>query len=226
MSFAIPKLEPECVHLEEAAVRIVERAPSLDIDQVRKTLCDAIAYGRLRVQSDDGLNDALTLTAFRARQRGFIRDTFADTWQMWLERGAEISWKAGLIFVPFGDDIVPIRLPRVLLADVFELFDKPEEKPTPEEAPTPAPIAAETAPASEMVPVQEMSPQETIEGIKGWFLDIYFPSFPPGEKPSEPDQVAAAAKEFPGVKGMRDIVRSIRPEKWSKPGPNPQKPRT
>jgi hypothetical protein len=53
MSFAIPKLEPDWVCLHEAAPRVVEREPSLDIGQVRQTLCDAIAYGRLHVQSDD-----------------------------------------------------------------------------------------------------------------------------------------------------------------------------
>jgi hypothetical protein len=147
MSFAIPKLEPDWVYLHEAAVRVVGREPSLDIDKVREALRDAIAFGRLRVQSDDDPNDALTWTACRATQRGFIGSPFAETWQMWLEGGAHINWETGRIFASIGDRIEPVRLPRVRLADVFDLFEVSEERPVPEEAPAEEVIASkETTP--------------------------------------------------------------------------------
>lgn len=215
MSFAIPKLEPEWVYLHEAAAHVMEREPSLDVGQVRKTLCDAIAFGRLRVQSDDDPNDALTWTAFGARQRGFIGSSFAETWRIWLDSGAAISWKAGRIFVSIGDnDIVPIRLPRVRLADVFDLFEVPEEKPAPEEAP-----------AEEVITSKETAPKRVKDvEFRRWYQKRY-DSWPEGQKaPNRDEDFAAALAVFSGLSRSRfRIARNEIAKKWTVGGRHPTK---
>ena len=214
MSFAIPKLEPEWVYLQEAAARVVEREPSLDVGQVRKTLCDAITYGRLRVQSDDDPNDALTWTAFRARQRGFIGSSFAETWRMWLERGAEISWEAGIIAVSFGDHAVPIRLPRVRLADVLDLFEVPEEKPASEEA--------EEVPAQSPTTKKLKVPEASLEA---WYKDRVEKWPLEKNPPSEDDDWDAAIAHFTEFNVIRDQIRGVRtnlaPQAWRAHGRRP-----
>jgi hypothetical protein len=237
MPFAVPKLEPEWVHLQEAAARVVEREPSLDIDQVREALRDAIAFGRLRVQSDDDPNDALTWTAFRARQRGFIGSPFAETWRIWSENGAVISWEAGLIFVTIAGKVQPIRLPRVRLAEVFDLFEVPEEKPAPEEAASRS--IGEMTPAEE-IPVEEGPPQQaqtqeeptaadTAEkpltaraDLNRWFK-ARVDEWPEDQDPPSRDADLIAAREkFPGVSPLwvREARRDLAPEKWKKKGEN------
>jgi hypothetical protein len=214
MPFAVPKLEPEWVHLQETAARVVEREPSLDIDQMRTTLRDAIKYGRLRVQSDDNPNDALTWTAFHAEQRGFIGSSFAATWRIWLENGAVISWEAGLIFVTIAGKVQPIRLPRVRLADVFDLFEVPEEKPVPEEAP-----------AEEVIASKETTPKAVSEAkFRRWYKQRY-DTWPEDQKAPDRDQdYTAACKEFPGI--SRERFRRARNDfakDWTEGGRPPGK---
>jgi len=235
MPFAVPKHEPECVYLQEAAAHVIEREPSLDIGQVRKALSDAIAYGRLRIQSDDDPNDALTWTAFRARQRGFIDSTFAETWRKWLENGAEIGWSVGRIFVSNGDNIVPIRLPRVRLAEVFSLFEVAEDKPAVEEVPVEEvepKISAEGA--RELSLVQDASAQDeptakkrkvpTAE-LEAWYPDRV-KKWPAEKKPPNvDDDWTAAIAHFYELNVTREQIRSVRknfaPQSWKAHGRRP-----
>jgi hypothetical protein len=234
MPFTIPKLEPEWVHLHEAAAHVMEREPPLDVGQVRKTLRDAIAYDRLRVHSDDSLNDALTWTAYRARRQGLVGSTFAETWSRWLEGGAEIGWDAGMIFVSMAGRVVPVRLPRVRLADVFGLFEVPEEKPVPEEASTeevesevraPAPIAEAAEEVSEQGLPAPKKQKVLPEKLKAWYGD-WVKNWPPGQNPpSEKDDWDAAITHFSRFNVRREQIRKARselaPEVWQAHGRRP-----
>jgi hypothetical protein len=222
MPLAIPKLEPEWVHLEQAATRIVEREPSLDIDKVRKTLCDAIAYRRLRVQSDDDPNDVLTWTAFRARRDGFIGASYADTWRMWMERRAEISWQAGIIVVSFGDHVVPIRLPRVRLAEAFALFETTTQETSPPEK-----VMASESP--EELPASKALPKVPHSKLGEWYGER-LKNWPPGQKSPSPEEDWAAARDFfkpkfrvtrEQVLGKNGVRPELAPSHWTAKGRRP-----
>jgi hypothetical protein len=147
----------------------------------------------------------MTPDAEQKRRVGLLGRTFADTWRLWLERGAQIDWKAGLIHVPGYPDPIPLPWIRwdillsLLVSDLNAIG------------------IAVSGPVFTAPTLSLILPEEK---FRYWFLNVYVPSFPPGEKPPEKDQAKAAHDEFPDIKHMRKLVRQVRPEKWSKPGPN------
>ena len=116
----------KALRLHEAAARIVEFEPFLNINEVRKRLSELVASGDLPAQSEieDPGNDLAW--SFGWRRAGLLGRTFAETLHLWLEKGATIEWESNAIFVPIAGRRVRIPLPRVEWDDVLRLFTAPD----------------------------------------------------------------------------------------------------
>jgi hypothetical protein len=203
-----PKPVPKALRLHEAAARIVELEPFLDINEVRKRLSELVASGDLPAQSEieDPGND-LAWSTFGARRAGFWGCTFAETWHLWLEKGATIEWESNAIFVPIAGRLVRIPLPRVEWDDVLRLF-------SPATSGVKEVSSGKTAPDSELKSWYE-------ERVKNW----------PSEQnpPTSNDDWTAARAQFPEFKVTRDQIRKVRSKlaspKWLARGRRPDSPR-
>jgi hypothetical protein len=209
MALALPpKPVPQTLRLHDAAARIVELEPSLDMDEVRTRLCQLVASGALPARSEfQDPADALTWGTEHRRRAGIIGRTFAETWRLWMEAGCPINWAAGTIFV----SRTSIRLPWVEWTDVLRLFE----------------AMAQDASA----PQQQSTRADIEQKVERWYRDEWIPLAGVADKPpSEPEEMTAARTKFPGVTKLRDLVRATRkkhaPSHWRKPGPRPKKPAT
>jgi len=205
MALAVPpKPVPKSLRLNDAAAHIVELESSLDINEVRQALCDAVADGRLTAQSEfQQPGDESTWRGYRARRAGLMGRTFAETWRLWLENEAPINWAAGTIFLSGGS----IPLPLVEWDDVLRLFQ----------------VATQEASAP-----QQRTREEIEQEVTRWYRDEFVRGWSAatsrGDKPpTEPETMTAAKQKFLGVPKLRDFVRAARakvaPEEWRKPGP-------
>src|SRR4029077_7212366 len=99
-----------------------------------------------------------------------------------------------------------IRLPRVRLADVFDLFEVPEEKPAPEEAP-----------AEEVITSKETAPKRVKDVEFRHRYQKRYDSGPEGQKaPNRDEDFAAALAVFPGLSRSRfRIARNEIAKKWT-----------
>ena len=168
-------------------------------------LVELIAHEIVPAHSEFQPFNIMTPDAEKMRRAGFLRRTFADTWRLWLERGAQIDWKAGLIHVPGYPDPIPlpwIRWDILLTKLVVDLKAIGIAVGGP----------VFTAPALSLNPVNQME-QDAIQRIhEKWPAFAHLKS-----EERERELTKEVGKEFP-LKGMRDLVRSNRPQKGT-PGP-------
>jgi hypothetical protein len=204
MALAIPPRPVlQTLRLHDAAARIVELEPSLDIDEVRTRLCQLVASGALPARSEfQDPADDLTWGAEHLRRAGIIGRTFAETWRLWMERGCPINWAAGTIFA----NRTSIPLPWVEWTDVLRLFE---------------------AMAQDASAPQEQSTRADIEQkVECWYRDEWIPLAGVEDKPpSEPEEMTAASTKFPGVTKLRDLPSSAQktcPFPLAKAGTTPE----
>jgi hypothetical protein len=192
MALAIPpEPVPQSLRLHEAAARIVQLEPLLDIDEVRKRLRQLVASGALPARSEfQEPGDDLTWSAERWRRAGVIGRTFTETWRLWMEAGCPINWPAGMIFV--GGTSIP--LPWVEWTDVLRLFNVKK-------------------PAQAKKAVKEAE-------FRRWYQNRV-DTWPEGQDPpSRDDDIAAAQNKFPGitVPRVRRARKDLAPEPWQRRG--------
>jgi hypothetical protein len=200
-----PKPEPKKLRLHEAATRLIEQDPSLD-GLVQTRLVELIASETVPADSEFQPVNVMTPDAEERRRAGLLGHTFADTWRLWLERGAQIDWKAGLIHVPGYLDPIPLPWIRwdILLTKLgvdLKAIGIAVGGPV------------FTAPALSLNPVNQME-QDAIQCIREkWLAFAHLKS-----EERERELTKEVGKEFPVIKGMRDLVRRNRPQKGT-PGP-------
>jgi hypothetical protein len=228
MPFAIPpKPIPKSLRLHEAAARIVELEPSLDITEVLKRLCELVASGDLPARSEfQKPGDELTFSAERARRAGSLGRPFPETMLLWLDSGAVINRTEGVIIVENPRGQVALNpLPWVELEDVLRHFEVPSQAPK-EEAP-----ALEVAPSEKTLEQKSATNKLKVptEQLEAWYENRLKNWLPEKNPPSSEEDWVAAKAQFPEFRVTRDQVLGrdygvrpkLAPPAWKAPGRRP-----
>ena len=234
-----PKPAPKSLRLHEAADRIIGLEPSLDLNEVRRRLCELIASGDLQAKSEieDPGNDLAWSNGWK--RAGLLGCTFTETWSLWLEKAVQLEWATGAIFIPIAGRIVRIPLPRVEWADVLRLFEVVAVRTTDLVASAPtftAPVLSIDSPsvqesigegsepeAAPTVPAQEVPTKKVAtDKLETWYKGRV-KIWPRGTNPpSQDDDWNAAKAQFPEFRVARDQIRGVRsklaPPDWTKRG--------
>jgi hypothetical protein len=167
--------------------------------------------------------DELNFRGERMRRAGFLGRTFAETWRLWLERGAEVKQAEGVIEIEMpGAHITRIPLPWVEWDDVLRLFERPATLESvgavPEEMP------AEVA-LTRVAVSTTTKPKASTERLETWYKDRV-ENWPLGQNPpSEDDDWNAAVAKFPESSVTRAQIRDVRsrlaPSAWTAKGRRP-----
>jgi hypothetical protein len=165
-----------------------------------------------------GPSPDIAVVEFRFRcalDEGVLQDrngTPAHVWHARIEADTVINFASGMMFIPWFDRDRPERTvmqarPQFHRAAWLKLF-------------------------SDLLPgatQNTVTPQDA-QAVERWYGDKYvsdwllrYKADPELKPPTEADDVEAARKEFPSIKGLRALVRPARakhaPDEWRQPGP-------